>query len=408
MFHGFTNKLATLNFFFNRHKSSHVTLRTEQRATRLYLILLVSIFMVLLLYNSLVHETVRMSVEQPTETTYEYLERSFTSSLECPCTQISFTYNSFVRISAQMHQICSSEFIELAWIENIFENGNWSKLPMNEFRIRGAVFFLVQKTLCDMANRFVNNAVQRVLSKQIFRGKVIPKEQLLGQVKLDIADSKASSINDYFTLVRSGRGVTQCNQLMNMFSSNWIYSFEDSQNISQPRITTRPVSHGLSCSCATSATCIEPVFFGDRIVPGFFLGCHPIESLLRSNLICLYNQTCVNLINVAHRSSIHALDATWPSRFMLNSSVEELTMNAFTEQWLYDISYSDFFSTCRPMKCTHLVRERKNILQVVTILLGLYGGLTIILRQVGIGLVAAVSQISSVVWRHNGVVVPFA
>ncbi|CAF3817847.1 unnamed protein product [Rotaria sp. Silwood1] len=143
------------------------------------------------------------------------------------------------------------------------------------------------------------------------------------------------------------------------------------------------------------------------MVPGFILGCSPMESLLRSTLMCLYNETCLNLINIQNLSFIHPLDASLPSRFMLNSTVEDLTANVFVEQWLYNISYSAFYSKCQPSICAYSVSKRKDLLEVITIVLGLYGGLTLILRFIAPLLISAADLISALVWRRNNNVVPF-
>jgi hypothetical protein len=54
-------------------------------------------------------------------------------------------------MSAQLHQICSSPFIENDWISNILGDGNWSNLAANQFRSRGVAYFLVLRSLCDVA-----------------------------------------------------------------------------------------------------------------------------------------------------------------------------------------------------------------------------------------------------------------
>ncbi|CAF4924985.1 unnamed protein product, partial [Rotaria sp. Silwood1] len=106
-------------------------------------------------------------------------------------------------------------------------------------------------------------------------------------------------------------------------------------------------------------------------------------------------------------SFIHPLDASLPSRFMLNSTVEDLTANVFVEQWLYNISYSAFYSKCQPSICAYSVSKRKDLLEVITIVLGLYGGLTLILRFIAPLLISAADLISALVWRRNNNVVPF-
>ncbi|CAF3386190.1 unnamed protein product [Rotaria sp. Silwood2] len=371
------------------------------------MILWALVFTILVVYKSLAKEVFTIRVEQPTETTYEQLIRSVSLSVQCPCARLLFTYDAFVQLEAQMHQICTSQFIDGPWIESIFGDGNWSHIPTNEFRSRGVAYFLVQQSLCTLAQLTVNSTILFLRSKYIFNGQVIPKEQLLLQIKTDIDTTIDWNILTFVAIFRLGREIIQKNQLINVFSLNWVYSLEGNNQVPYYRIPTRPISHGPNCSCATSSACTEPVFIGNEIVPGFTLGCSPMESLLRSTLTCLYNQTCLNLINIRNLSFIHPLDASLPSRFMLNSTVENLTANAFVEQWLYNISYSTFYSTCQPSICTYSVSKRKDLLEVITIILGLYSGLTLILRLIAPLLISASNLVSVLVWRRNNTVVPF-
>jgi hypothetical protein len=51
--------------------------------------------------------------------------------------------------------------------------------------------------------------------------------------------------------------------------------------------------------------------------------------------------------------------------------------------------------------CTYSVSERKRILEVITIVLGLYGGLTLILRVVIPWLMASLEKTSFLIFRRR-------
>jgi hypothetical protein len=360
-----------------------------------------------LLYNSFSEETITKTVPQPTEAIYADLYASHSTTLQCPCTTIVVLRASFVQFNAQLHQVCSSSFIEDSWIKNIFGDGNWTNLATNQFLSRGAVYFIVQQSLCEMGQRVIESVIREFFRGTLFRAKIIPKQQLLSQMSV-IADSMISwSTNDFVSLLRDARGGLQINQLMHVFSSNWIYSPRDNRNLPNYRIPTSPVPHGSNCSCAISPSCTAPVFVGDQSVPGFVLGCYSIESLLRSTLTCLYNGTCIQLINFGNLSSVSPLDPALPSRYSINSTVDDMSFGAFVEEWSLNISYSAFFSTCNPAVCTYSMSQRKDILQVITILLGVYGGLTLILRTLIPRLMFSLQKTSIWMRRINGAVIPF-
>ena len=63
-----------------------------------------------------------------------------------------------------------------------------------------------------------------------------------------------------------------------------------------------------------------------------------------------------------------------------DSTVEQLLADLFVEEWLTAINYSQCFTACAPSICTYTERKKINISYTVTLLLGLYSGLTILLR----------------------------
>lgn len=112
----FPKKLVQLDFFFNRHKSSVHTIQTERYTTRLYIILW--------LYNLFAENTKTIEILHPTESIFADLYSLHYTSLRCPCTMDDFPSTSYVILTVKLHQVCSSLFIQDAWIENIFDQGN--------------------------------------------------------------------------------------------------------------------------------------------------------------------------------------------------------------------------------------------------------------------------------------------
>ena len=401
-------QLVQLNFFFRWQKSSPLTLQTERRTTRLYVIIWVSIFTALFLYNVFAEETTKVTVSQPTETTFSQLYASYNTSLACPCTTVRFSFESFLNLTVRLHQICSSPFIENAWITSVFSDGDWSSLPANQFRIRGAVYFVVQRSICNMAQRAVDLSILKFLADANFNEQIVPRDQLLSQSQITIQTAQNWNRDHFRLSIGMTRGGIQTDQLLNVFLTNWIYLAQAHANLSNYRFSTTPVSHGTNCSCGTSSKCTEPVYVDNSILSGFVLGCNHMESLLRSTLSCFYNQTCVQLINFGNLSSIDPLDRSLPSRYYSNSTVVELVSGAFLEEWSTEVSYSKFFSACAPTVCTYSLSERRDIVEVISIVLGLYGGLTLILRAMAPWLTTSFEKVLSFILRgRNGHVRPF-
>ena len=52
------------------------------------------------------------------------------------------------------------------------------------------------------------------------------------------------------------------------------------------------------------------------------------------------------------------------------------------EQWSPNISYRNYFDVCSPKQCQYQQTESANIFDVITILISIYGGLSIVLHLI--------------------------
>ena len=310
-------------------------------------------------------------------------------------------------MSTRLHQICSSSFLDSVWIESIYDDGNWSDVPANEFRVRGVAYFAVLQSLCNVAKGKMNSIGPYLFDRQMISSQVIPENQLLSQINSEIERLQRSYTSNFVTLIQFARDVSHGSQFMTVYSLNWIFSPRYNANVPFAQIPTQPVRHGENCSCATSSTCTEPIFVNGKSIPGFALGCSSLESLLRSTLNCLYNRTCVDLINIGNISTITPLDYLPSDRFRPNMTVEELIPSMFIEQWSSNISYSTFFMQCQPISCSYSVSQRKDILRIIAILLGIYGGLTTVLYFAVPFLITFFDKTSQKFQGTNNAVVPY-
>jgi hypothetical protein len=167
-------------------------------------------------------------------------------------------------------------------------------------------------------------------------------------------------------------------------------------------------SDGSLCECKKSASCHIPAGFYDidpipviaaqaifdiekdrarEFVDGWYVACWPIESLLLSTLESFYDETTLNRIitNVNSSTSVDSftvLNASVSSRFNHNDSLNVLTKELFIENWTKILNYSSYFEQCQPQSCLYDTNERAQVLYIITSLLALYGGLTVVLRVI--------------------------
>jgi hypothetical protein len=82
------------------------------------------------------------------------------------------------------------------------------------------------------------------------------------------------------------------------------------------------------------------------------------------------NQTNANPLNAS--AMLH-------SQYKMDTTVKELVAKLFMEEWSTKIYYDRYFDRCAPNICSYSYIDNANPLYVITTLLGLYGGLTVVL-----------------------------
>ena len=156
---------------------------------------------------------------------------------------------------------------------------------------------------------------------------------------------------------------------------------------------TEAVTYDDGCSCGLNKTCTVQANFvkfnSSEIVPvqGLKVGCTPTESLLASTLECFYNASCITLIQ-AQTNYITSIDATNPpvslfantTRFAIHTTVEDLVRKLFIEDWSTSTNYSLYFDQCSPLSCFYTYIQRLNSFYTITLMLSLYGGLSVTLK----------------------------
>jgi hypothetical protein len=119
------------------------------------------------------------------------------------------------------------------------------------------------------------------------------------------------------------------------------------------------------------------------------MGCTPTESFLASTLECFYNSSCIDLFQqqINYTNSINgtymsALVFTNSSQFPTNTTIIDIVNALFIENWSTKINYAAYFDQCLPTSCSYTYIQQLNSFYTVTLLLGVYGGLSIILKWI--------------------------
>ena len=117
------------------------------------------------------------------------------------------------------------------------------------------------------------------------------------------------------------------------------------------------------------------------------VGCMPFDAMKASTLECFFSASCLK--DTAQRIS-NLPSNQWPSPlndsgmtgFTPQSSIKDL----ISKQMIYGLvnrkNYTGYFTACAPLECSYTLVQYNSFMYVITLLIGLHGGLTVALRLV--------------------------
>ncbi|UJR12454.1 hypothetical protein I4U23_016630 [Adineta vaga] len=402
--HWLRSQISTLNLFENElSRSNQFHLRTSIIATRLYIILFTVAIIFLTIYTGLSNQTYIITKNDITQTIYEELFEKYSTTLTCPCRHTAISYDKFLSIIPEYHPICSSIFISNIWINHIF-NSNLSYFIPNDFRSSSSSHFQILATFCSYVQRLINETLVDILSDIFISTYIVDSKILTKRSEILTIFAQTSITNDMRRSLRLVRNNIQENQMLSALQTsivNILYNFWRDYVMITPTTTTFLNIDGQLCQCDKKSTCLSPSGFFDLFaedthgnytprkpskfnITGFFVGCWPIESLLQSTLECFFDKICLeNILQYFPPPSfpINTLKFINESHYTPHSSIETLVNQLFIEHFSTRSSFSAYFSQCQPISCVYTYSSGNSISYIFTTLLGLYGGLTVILRM---------------------------
>ena len=172
------------------------------------------------------------------------------------------------------------------------------------------------------------------------------------------------------------------------------------------RFTARvyPGDNNNTCTCLTSNTCVRPQGFycrsvscqmaanlPNQTIPGLRISCFPINSVLLSTLECFYNASCIQMLldwrlfEIAdiYRPlvlNVTPLNPNLSSRYAPTTTLDVAISRLLIEDWKVTTNVAAHYDQCKPSICTYTYVARLSPLYVVTSVLGLLGGLSVVLR----------------------------
>ena len=362
-------------------------LRKQRISTRVFTIVLICLIYILLIYTSTTTIITVMTITHPDLQQYQRLFSKYPRTLTCPCSQISVSFDSFTLINYSRHHICNSFFVTDEWTAVFGYSGAPILFP--DFRVIGRQQFQGLQSLCQLAEESIQTGLVQFYSNSYVNALTTSNELLLSQMIATIQEFISSTTSNFLLSLRKISNTTHANALLPAAMTNYRMIRINTSSF----VHMDSLSYDNNCSCSSSSACTSSAFIytsddflSKWYVPGFYIGCFILETLRQSRLECLYNATCLNQLR-SHLSStvstnLVPLDPALLKRFTPQTLIGVIVDALMVEEWHWSISHDDYYNACKPKECSYTLNARKGAISIVTMLLGLIGGLVTALKIV--------------------------
>ena len=380
--------LSDLNWFPSNPPSTNpYDTQTERLSTRVYALTFLLTFIILIIYKSAVTITTIVTIESPTIEQLNDLSLRYPRILSCPCSKISSDYAAFITISYSLHPVCNSDFITDQWFDYTIDL-NQSTYQL-DFRVQGTLYFQAIRSLCELAKDNIESNLAQFLSNTYISTSAISQRLFESHINSTIQQFISSMINTFTWSLQVIRSTTHYNALISASFTNFY-----------PVVTILPGFCKFqtimfdNCVCAYSPSCFtqavinpnESLFSDTWDVPGFYRGCFILESVLASRLTCLFNRTCLQELDLhwqsRHTMNVTPLQSSILSQFTPITTMETIMNSLMVDQWKWSVKHETYFRICQPSECTYTIFNRRNLILIVTTLIGLFGGLVTSLKLI--------------------------
>ncbi|CAF0998855.1 unnamed protein product [Adineta steineri] len=150
---------------------------------------------VLLLFNSLSTHTDTVTIPNPSLIMYKDLQMLHSATLNCPCSTKAISYRSFVTLSPTLHQVCSSGFVTDDWFTLLQRSINM--YYPNDWRNRARAQFQQLSDFCRLANKTLDDNVDRFLEKFLIASTVFNEIDFDTQLNVTLRHFYNSTIFDF-------------------------------------------------------------------------------------------------------------------------------------------------------------------------------------------------------------------
>ncbi|CAF0868541.1 unnamed protein product [Adineta steineri] len=384
----FINKILSNNFFqlisFNFIKQIFICHTENQIIRRLHVILVIGILTTFYMFSTFTSRVITIPTNKPSLEIYENLYKKYNDTLECPCSQSSMKYKSFLTLTTRSHEICSSEFITDRWLLYLYnKRENKKRHSPYDFYNSAVGQFQLLSSFCDLSKETVFESIFQLGTTDLINDQLLSFDILNNTIEVLVNEFQQTISQSFVNSISLIREIISSNMLMTKYLSNW--EFERGEFSSLHEATHIFPLNYTGCSCSSSSKCVSSSH-------GMLTGCYPLETIFQTTLHCFYNQTCIDSTNNFKSINNSSLEI---SRFLSNQTIELVVNELMLEELKFEINYPNYFDACSPSLCTYPYVDKTNTIEGILTLIGLYGGLVIICRLIAIIIVKKMCRMNS-------------
>lgn len=379
---------------YKQWSSDANTIRKEHFATRLYICSLALIIVVIGTTAALVSRTISKTEYSPPHTRFSTLASKYPGTIYCPCSSIGIAFNTFVSTHVRFHQVCSSPFVQQAWIEKVFAEQSNASFSIDDYRATLSFFWQGIAGLCNISQATWTDAVAGFNASHTFHPLAVAERFVRAKVQAALNNAIYTARMTLSHHLLAVQRTLSANQIVSALATNFYLRYPpgDANSTSSPRMSPRTYD---SCSCLHSQGCPHPATFNDShehliTIPGMIADCLVMDATLVSTLECYYDQSCLTMLHSFPSTAIQPLSNTSNKYFMTNSTVEMLLNELMIDEVLSDIRFDLFYSQCNPAYCSYSYTRRFHVLSVVSTVIGIFGGLSFVLQMIAPLIIAVV------------------
>ena len=217
-------RLRKFNYFSKPTSTDPTEIKQQIIATRLFFVLLIISFIVLITYYSAVNVTVLYEIESPSFEQFLRIqdEQDSNPSFACPCSTIAMPHETFIQVNYTLHPVCVSPSLPIL----SSKYGEYLNGFIFDFRLLARPFFLSLGVLCNVSSQHINNRLTMFNTSLFIADKALHRETFDTAIKetiLTMTMSIASSFASTFTLIST---IINNNKLMGMSLTNFVILFQ--------------------------------------------------------------------------------------------------------------------------------------------------------------------------------------